>query len=147
MADVRAITVRQPWAYAIAHLGKDVENRDWGTTWRGPLLIHAGKGIDREDCHNVAHRHAGRRPTAAEVHTVSTGIVTGAVIAVATMTDDHVCPGKCSRRWAVSNAHHFTLTNVQPLTEPIPAKGALGLWKPTADVLAAVEAQMPGWSA
>lgn len=41
-----ALTVRQPWAWAIIHAGKDIENRTWATDHRGPLLIHAGKRID-----------------------------------------------------------------------------------------------------
>jgi len=43
---VKAISVRQPWAYAILHLGKRVENRDWrGCSYRGPVLIHAAKTL------------------------------------------------------------------------------------------------------
>ena len=38
---VRALTIRQPWAWAVARGGKDVENRSWRTAYRGPLLIHA----------------------------------------------------------------------------------------------------------
>lgn len=43
---MKALTVRQPWAHAILTLGKDVENRNWSTTYRGPLLIHAGLQAD-----------------------------------------------------------------------------------------------------
>jgi len=44
----RALSIRQPWAYAILHLGKDIENRPWRTNFRGPLLIHASlKGRTR----------------------------------------------------------------------------------------------------
>lgn len=41
-----ALSVRQPWAWAILHGGKDVENRSWRTAYRGPLLIHAGRRPD-----------------------------------------------------------------------------------------------------
>ena len=30
-------------------LGKNVENRPWRTHFRGPILIHAGLRIDRDD--------------------------------------------------------------------------------------------------
>ncbi len=40
---MKALTVRQPWAWAIIHAGKNIENRSWRTDYRGPLLIHAGK--------------------------------------------------------------------------------------------------------
>lgn len=26
-----ALSIRQPWAWAILHAGKDIENRDWHT--------------------------------------------------------------------------------------------------------------------
>lgn len=38
---MRALTVRQPYAWAIFH-GKDVENRTQAWSYRGPLAIHAG---------------------------------------------------------------------------------------------------------
>ena len=40
---MKAITVRQPWAWAIATGLKSVENRTWRARYRGPLVIHAGK--------------------------------------------------------------------------------------------------------
>lgn len=40
---MKALTVLQPWAWAIASGLKRVENRTWQTPYRGPLLIHAGK--------------------------------------------------------------------------------------------------------
>lgn len=41
----RAISVRQPWAWAIVHGFKPVENRtkDFTGGYRGPVLIHTGK--------------------------------------------------------------------------------------------------------
>jgi hypothetical protein len=39
---VKCLTVCQPWAWAIVHGRKHVENRTWATDYRGPLLIHAG---------------------------------------------------------------------------------------------------------
>lgn len=38
---MKALSVRQPWAWLIVHGGKDIENRTWRTDYRGPLLIHA----------------------------------------------------------------------------------------------------------
>ena len=45
---MKALSVRQPWAWAIVALDKDVENRTWATNRRGPLLVHAGKTYDHE---------------------------------------------------------------------------------------------------
>lgn len=39
---MKALSLTQPWAHAVVHLGKRVENRDWpGCSFRGPFLIHA----------------------------------------------------------------------------------------------------------
>ena len=43
-ANVRAITIRQPYAWAIVKKGRRIENRTWITKSRGDLLIHAGAG-------------------------------------------------------------------------------------------------------
>ena len=40
---MRTLSIRQPWAWLIVHGHKDVENREWATDYRGPLLIHASK--------------------------------------------------------------------------------------------------------
>lgn len=40
---MKCITVCQPWSWGIVHSAKRVENRTWYTSYRGPLLIHAGK--------------------------------------------------------------------------------------------------------
>jgi hypothetical protein len=40
---MKALTLHQPWASAIAEGIKAVETRSWATSYRGPLAIHAGK--------------------------------------------------------------------------------------------------------
>jgi len=46
--ETRALSIRQPWAWAIVNRFKPVENRDWKyePSYRGPLLIHASKTFD-----------------------------------------------------------------------------------------------------
>jgi hypothetical protein len=46
---MKALSIRQPWAWLILHAGKDIENRDWSTSVRGPVLIHAAKGMTRDE--------------------------------------------------------------------------------------------------
>lgn len=40
---MKALSVRQPWAWLLVNGYKDIENRGWKTHYQGPLLIHAGK--------------------------------------------------------------------------------------------------------
>jgi hypothetical protein len=45
---MKALSIRQPWAWLIVNGLKDIENRDWTTNYRGFLLIHAGKKRDKQ---------------------------------------------------------------------------------------------------
>lgn len=38
---MKALSVRQPWAWLIVNGYKDIENRDWATKWSGRIWIHA----------------------------------------------------------------------------------------------------------
>ena len=44
---MRALSIRQPWAWLIVHGWKDIENRDWYTPMRRGFLVHAAKGMTR----------------------------------------------------------------------------------------------------
>lgn len=48
----KALSFKQPFAWAIVNAGKPVENRDWtrknlGLLFRGPFAVHASKGMTR----------------------------------------------------------------------------------------------------
>ncbi len=43
---MKALSIRQPWAWLIANGHKDIENRTWRTKFRGGFLVHAGKKFD-----------------------------------------------------------------------------------------------------
>lgn len=45
---VKVITIKQPWATLIAKGYKKYEFRTWKTKYRGDILIHAGKSIDKD---------------------------------------------------------------------------------------------------
>ena len=45
---MKVITIKQPWATLIAKGYKEYEFRTWKTKYRGEILIHAGKGTDKE---------------------------------------------------------------------------------------------------
>lgn len=51
---MKAISLWQPWATLIAIGAKRFETRSWGTSYRGPLAIHAAKRPARRDECNPA---------------------------------------------------------------------------------------------
>ena len=57
---MKALTIRQPWAWAVIHAGKTVENRSRNITgdYRGPVAIHAGLKIDEAGQHDQLIREA-----------------------------------------------------------------------------------------
>lgn len=82
---MRAITVRQPHAWAIIHGGKPVENRSRNIAgaYRGPVAIHAGlHPFEQDNMSSRAHRAACGTE-------VGTEIVFGAIIGVADLVDVH----------------------------------------------------------
>ena len=48
---MRALSIRQPWAGCVAHIGKTVENRTWRCPYRyigAQIAIHAGSTVEPE---------------------------------------------------------------------------------------------------
>jgi hypothetical protein len=116
---MRALTIRQPWADAIAHQTKRIENRTWKTNYRGLVLIHAAAAPD------PAAIIYGPRPD-----------VRSAIIAIAEIDDCHYSTdGQCCGPWGQENIYHWHLCEVRTLPEPVPCKGRLGLWTPPADIV------------
>lgn len=50
---MKAITIKQPWATLIAEGYKEYEFRTWKIKYRGDILIHAGKGIDKKTMERI----------------------------------------------------------------------------------------------
>ncbi len=46
---MKALSIRQPWAWLIIHGGKDIENRTWHTKFRGRFLVHASQGMTKAE--------------------------------------------------------------------------------------------------
>lgn len=134
---IRALTVKQPWAWAIACGGKDVENRTWNTRHQGPLAIHAAARWDREEAAARVYELTG----AYVMKTVESAIV--AVVDLVDVCTVHSSAGDCEcGPWAIPGQFHWRLANVRPLAEPVPCKGRLGLWNLPADVDSAVRGQL-----
>jgi hypothetical protein len=46
---MKALAIRQPWAWLIVQGIKTVENRIWSTNFRGRFLVHASQKMDEVD--------------------------------------------------------------------------------------------------
>lgn len=151
---MKALTVQQPWAWAIVHGGKTIENRTQAWKYRGPLAIHAGaRWSDRgaADPHvrrAVLNFYGTRAPLDEHQHWYrgeAPGVL-GALVGVVDLVDVHEArmldeESGCCDPWGMQewpgkrNLVHLVLENPRPLDRPIPCRGALGLWNPPAEVL------------
>ena len=52
---MKAITIKQPFASLIIEGYKEYEFRTWRTKFRGDILIHAGKGVDKKAMEKYKH--------------------------------------------------------------------------------------------
>ena len=52
---MKVITLKQPWATLVAEGLKKYEFRSWKLNYRGEILIHAGKGVDKEAMKKFEH--------------------------------------------------------------------------------------------
>jgi hypothetical protein len=128
----KVLTIRQPWAHAIVHMGKDVENRSWRANYKGPLLIHASAYQEKDPRGRL--EDAMGRPLSKKL---PEPLPTGSIVGVAELFD-YVkdAPG----RWAQKGFWHWRLRKVRPI-KPVPCTGRLGLWTPPKAILR----KLPKW--
>jgi hypothetical protein len=120
-----ALSIRQPWAWLILNGGKDIENRDWPTKYRGRILVHAAKGMSSDEWGHAWDfaQGSGAGPKALErdltFHTIERGGIVGSVEIVDCVTDS-------DSRWFVGK-YGFVLRDPQPLPFT-PWRGQLGFF-------------------
>lgn len=142
---MKYLSIRQPWAHLILNSQsytvtrtrqtaglfipdeseeqshKDVENRSWKTEYRGPLLIHASKKIEKMDAVHVHNAHRGTRLAGGYP---TEPLQTGGIIGVAWLAGcaDH----SISSPWFDGEGYGWLLWHAEPLPFT-PLKGGLGL--------------------
>jgi len=125
---MKVITIKQPFATLIAEGLKEYEFRTWKTKYRGDILIHAGKGIDKEAMKRFEY--------------LNLEYPLGCIIAKATITDciyvnselkeklkqkdEKIYHGVISKdyNW---DGYGFKLENIEKVS-PIEVNGKLSLW-------------------
>jgi len=123
---MKAITVRQPWAWAIIYAGKDIENRSWPTSLRGTIAIHAAKGLTRSE-YEEAIKSFPRRYR--KEWPAFEGITRGAILGLVDLVG---CVADSKSSWFQGD-YGFVLKNPRP-TKPIYCSGALRFWNLPPDI-------------
>ena len=130
---MKAITLWQPWATLVAIGAKTIETRSWGTSYRGPLAIHAG--VATSQLYLAAEfpfvdylRQYGY---------TSLQFPLGCVVATCTLQDVR----RILHHWTLCvpaeqrplgnftlGRYAWYLTNIKPVDPPVPARGRQGFW-------------------
>ena len=124
---MKVLTIKQPWATLIMQKDKRFEFRSWRTKYRGDLLIHAGKGIDKEAMERLSNYIPEVLPT-------------GKILGKVTLVDCVKMSLEFKEKLLKENKeiykdssfkenYGWQLENVELFNEPIEAKGKLGLWE------------------
>ncbi len=119
-----ALSIRQPWCWLILYAGKDIENRNWWTKFRGRFLIHASGGMTRDE-YIVAFHFARKIDERAISMPGRMQLERGGIVGEGEIVD---CVKQSTSPWFVGE-YGFVIRNVKPLPFR-PCKGALGFFKP-----------------
>ena len=128
---MKALTIKQPWASLIINEYKKYEFRSWKTNYRGKILIHAGKTLEKSMLKRFEDYNLDYK--------------CGYIIGEANITDcikvdkefneelkniDSVVYGRSNH---VEN-YAWKLDNIKKYNNPIPCNGKLGLWNYEGDI-------------
>lgn len=135
------LSEQQPHTWLISHQadyprGKDIENRDWTTSYRGPRLVHAGKRADEHSFgtdgrlfvgywrHHYGDELVACMPQRQQEYEL------GGIVGIATLVDvvtRSASPWFCGR-------YGWVLRDARPLPF-IPYRGQLGLFRVPVSIL------------
>lgn len=130
---MKALSIKQPWAWCILHACKDVENRDWkpwnaGLKFRGEFLIHTGAKLDSQTGCGAAislARHAGHPIPALQSLNIGGFVGVAEIFDVVDDDEPLSVPGRSSPWYFGPRG---LLVRNPRLIPFVPAKGQLGFF-------------------
>jgi hypothetical protein len=135
---LRAVSVRQPWAWAIARGHQPVLNRSADTGYRGPVAVYASFRVDLESFESdVVRQTASAAWDPADPVAAIGGIVAVVSLAGVCAAAASGVPCGCGE-WARPGAYHWRFADPRPLRWPVLAVGQAGLWELTPAVAGGV---------
>ena len=137
---MKALSLTQPWAELVVLGEKQWETRSWRTSFRGRIAIHAAKKFPAWAIELAqGNRYFVDAIKNYPVIKMPLGMIVGTVEVVAMQSTDamldvlghkEIAFGDYdSERWA------WQLAEPDMLAEPIPCRGALGLWEVPPDIV------------
>ncbi len=119
---MRALSIRQPWAWLIVNNHKDIENRTWPTNFRGRIYVHAGRRMVGDDY------PAQRKYIARAGIIIPEPLDLGAIIGEVTITGCVTAESEAAQSPWFCGPYGFTLADPVAYDTPIPYRGRLGFF-------------------
>lgn len=121
---MKALSIKQPWAWLIVRGYKPLENRSWKTKFRGEFGIHASLQFDM-DGYRWVEENAEQLGVDMSEFPLPYEFVKGAIIGKATITD---CVTESDSPWFFGPVG-FVLEKAEVFKHPIIGKGRLGFFE------------------
>lgn len=129
---MKALSLKQPWAWLVANGHKPIENRTWNTKVRGEILIHASlRYTDQDWAEAVAmvKRHAPQLLHQLRLARDREALRLGGIVGRAFLTNVFLPePTVQLGTWRIPHQYGFILEHAEPLPFA-PCPGALGFWE------------------
>ena len=123
---MRVLTLKQPWASLIMLGLKRYEFRGWKTNYRGEILIHAGKGIEKDGMKRLKKYIPENMPTEKILGKVKL------VDCIKTSPEFYEKIQKENKdiyaKTVFKQDYAWKIELLEVFDNPIEAKGKLGLW-------------------
>ena len=124
---MKVLTIKQPWATLIMQGDKKYEFRSWQTKYKGELLIHAGKSVDKEAIKRLEKYLPENLPL-------------GKILGKVRLVDCIKMSPEFKEMLLKENSEIYTkssfqenygwqVTDIEIFKEPIEVKGRLSLWE------------------
>lgn len=122
---MKALTIKEPWATLIIEGYKEYEFRSWKTNYRGKILIHAGKSLEKNQVKKFKEYNLE----------YSCGEIIGEadLVDCIKVTDEFDNELKKKNSLVYGNSGHvqnygWKLENIKKYDKKIKVNGKLGLW-------------------
>lgn len=122
---MKVLTIKEPWASLIINGYKKYEFRSWKTNYRGKILIHAGKTIEKDMVKRFENYNLDYRCG----YIIGEANIVDCIKVDEKLNDElrSIDPIVYGRSNHVEN-YAWKLYNIKKYDKPIPCAGKLGLW-------------------
>ena len=122
---MKALTIKEPWASLIINGYKEYEFRSWKTNYRGKILIHAGKSLEKDRA--IKFKDYNLEYSSGEI------IGEAELVDCIKVTEEFDKKLKQINPIVYGNSGHvenysWKLENIKKYDEKIEVNGKLGLW-------------------